>query len=573
MNLRRRPWMLEPLEPRWNPVSIPTGLLDRLNAAGLPLGPLTQLIGHSHTSTPQAQAPRVPAPGQVSHQANSARGALVQAVVNQAPTVTLGTVSGLRDGKYDAGSQFTIDGSATDPEDGALGASSLRWTVFYVANPGTPDVDRDGLSGRTHSRQAISGVSTLAFTPPTNSGVNSANVAYFIRLSALDSSGRFAPVKTLRINPNLVTLTLATNVPGLKLARNSNMVSTPSNFVSVVGHQYQLVAPGITNLAPVSYAFDNWSQGGDNIQYINAPATSTTYTANYRAVSTSGPIVVQAESLTLNGYQRVPLTTASGGQFIKATANIGSASGTFNGPDGRYLIHVVPFDETDGQSQVALRINSVQIASWILDEKRGSAVPDAKTRVMTYLGFFDLTQGSTIELRGQRNGSELAAFDNLVFTPVDSKLEFAMNTGGGFVGRFEADADYNIQEKLSLAVPSFLPTNLSQIANPANNNVYLKHRLGRDFTYTLPYFNAATTYLVRLHFSSDTYVAGQANFNVLANNSVVISNLDLFTAAGGAKRAFNREFTVQANSSGAIVLQFVQNSGAAMVWGIEIFSV
>jgi hypothetical protein len=50
----------------------------------------------------------------------------------------------------------------------------------------------------------------------------------------------------------------------------------------------------------------------------------------------------------------------------------------------------------------------------------------------------------------------------------------------------------------------------------------------------------------------------------------VLTNFDIFAAAGGAFTALTEQFTAVANSSGQIVIQFTTVVGNARVNGIEV---
>jgi hypothetical protein len=71
----------------------------------------------------------------------------------------------------------------------------------------------------------------------------------------------------------------------------------------------------------------------------------------------------------------------------------------------------------------------------------------------------------------------------------------------------------------------------------------------------------------------ENYVTGtgQREFNVLINGTQVLTNYDVYAAAGGQFMAVQKSFTTTANSSGQIVIQF--SSGAVqspMVSGIAV---
>jgi hypothetical protein len=109
------------------------------------------------------------------------------------------------------------------------------------------------------------------------------------------------------------------------------------------------------------------------------------------------------------------------------------------------------------------------------------------------------------------------------------------------------------------------------VANPAPQAVYQTDRFG-DFTYTLPNLTAGAAYTVNLHFAEIYWTAaGKREFNVLINGAQVLTNFDVFAAAGGENIAIVKSFPATASASGTITIQFT--TGAAdlpKVSGIEI---
>ena len=112
--------------------------------------------------------------------------------------------------------------------------------------------------------------------------------------------------------------------------------------------------------------------------------------------------------------------------------------------------------------------------------------------------------------------------------------------------------------------------NTANVTNPAPAAVY---QTGRDgvFSYTIPGFVAGSSQLIRLHFC-ETYwtAAGQRVFNVSINGTQVLTNFDIFAAAGGQNIANIQQFTENANSSGQYVIQFTSVVNNSIVSGIEI---
>src|SRR5205823_437445 len=78
---------------------------------------------------------------------------------------------------------------------------------------------------------------------------------------------------------------------------------------------------------------------------------------------------------------------------------------------------------------------------------------------------------------------------------------------------------------------------------------------------------------VRLHFAETFFTtAGSRTFNVTINGTQVLTNFDIFAAAGAANKAVIREFTLNADSSGVYTITTTSVVNSALVSGIEITS-
>jgi hypothetical protein len=143
----------------------------------------------------------------------------------------------------------------------------------------------------------------------------------------------------------------------------------------------------------------------------------------------------------------------------------------------------------------------------------------------------------------------------------------AINAGGASTGSFGSDNDY-----LGGAIYSTTTSiDTSGVSAPAPQAVYQSERWG-TFEYIIPNLTANHSYLIRLHESENFWTAaGQRQFNVVANGTQVLTNFDIYAAAGGQYKAVVVQFNVTADSNGKITLQFLP--GAAdepKVNGIEV---
>jgi len=125
----------------------------------------------------------------------------------------------------------------------------------------------------------------------------------------------------------------------------------------------------------------------------------------------------------------------------------------------------------------------------------------------------------------------------------------SINSGGAATGSFTADQYFSGGSTYT----NTRTIDTSQVGSvPAA--IFSTERYGA-MTYTIP--NRSGNQVVTLYFA-ETYVtaAGQRVFNVSINGSTVLSNFDIFAAAGGADRAIARTFNTTANASGQVVIQF-----------------
>jgi hypothetical protein len=171
-------------------------------------------------------------------------------------------------------------------------------------------------------------------------------------------------------------------------------------------------------------------------------------------------------------------------------------------------------------------------------------------------------QFTTVTDNAQVNGIEIIPST----PPPPSGIQ--INAGGSAASPFVADTDFTG----GTAVTSTNTVSTSGVTNPAPQAVYQSNRYG-TFSYAIPGLTAGKAYTVRLHFA-ETYwtAAGQRTFNVSLNGQQVLTNFDIFAAAGAANKAVVEQFTTTADSSGKITLQFTTVKDNAQVNGIEILS-
>jgi len=142
----------------------------------------------------------------------------------------------------------------------------------------------------------------------------------------------------------------------------------------------------------------------------------------------------------------------------------------------------------------------------------------------------------------------------------------AINCGGPAAGSFLADIYYDI----GTAFATGTAIDTTGVLNPAPMVVYQSQRYG-NVTYTLPYLTPNTSYNVRLHFAEIYWTApAQRRFNVLLNGVQVLSNFDIFSAAGASFKANIQSFNAISDKSGVIRVKLVTVTDNASINGLEI---
>ncbi len=129
---------------------------------------------------------------------------------------------------------------------------------------------------------------------------------------------------------------------------------------------------------------------------------------------------------------------------------------------------------------------------------------------------------------------------------------YRINCGGGDAAPFAADQYASIGSTASTG--SVIDS--SGVSNPAPQAVYQSVRYG-NFSYVLPNLTPGASYTVRLHFCENYWTqAGGRSFNVAINGSPVLTNFDIFAAAGGQFKAVAKQFNAAADASGQITVGF-----------------
>jgi PKD repeat protein len=191
-------------------------------------------------------------------------------------TAPLGTITAPVVGQtFRAGMRISFSGTATDPEDGVLPASAYEWkVVFHHADHFHPFIN------------SIPGVTSGSFVIP-RVGEQAPDQWYRVHLTVTDSHG-VQHTSFTDVLPQLTTIQLATNVPGVNVTLDGSPQEAPGEVQGVEGMLRTLGVTPVQTVGSKTYRFTGWSDGGAETHDIVIPRNFTTYVANFAQIG--GPV-------------------------------------------------------------------------------------------------------------------------------------------------------------------------------------------------------------------------------------------------------------------------------------------
>ncbi len=247
--------------------------------------------------------------------ASSVSDPITISVGNSAPSATIATPAAGT--TWRVGNVISFSGSATDPEQGTLPASALSWELVMQHCPS---------NCHQHTLQTYPGVASGSFTAPDHEYPSYLE----LRLTATDAGG-LADTETLRLDPQTVVLTFASSTAGLQLVVGSTQAAAPFTRTVIIGSANSVSAVSPQTLGGSSYTFSSWSDGGAQTHTIVAPASPTTYTANF---STGPPPSALVAAYSFDAGSGTTLADVSGRGH---TGTIAGATWSATGKNGGAL--------------------------------------------------------------------------------------------------------------------------------------------------------------------------------------------------------------------------------------------
>jgi beta-glucanase (GH16 family) len=435
--------------------------------------------------------------------------------------------------------------------------------IYYTTNGTTPTTASAVYSGpiTVSSSETLEAIATA--TGYTTSGVGSA--AYTISTAA--ATPTFSPAAGTYTSAQTVTISDATSGAKIYYTTNGSTPTTSSTLYS----------------GPITVSA---SETVEAIATATGHTTSGVGSATYTISTSSGMDVLDINTggATVGSY--VADEDFSAGTESSTTATISLSKVTNPAPEGVYqsqrfgnFTYTLPGFAAGSTYLVRLHFDEFY---WTAAGKREFNVLINGTQVLTDFDIFATAGGEDIAVVEQFNAVANASgqiviqfvsvIDNAEINGIEIQTsapttDIKIDSGGAASSSWLADEDFNTGSESSTTAT----INTSLVTNPAPQTVYQTERFG-DFTYTIPGLTAGASYTVNLNFAEIYWTAaGKREFNVLINGTQVLTNFDVFAAAGGEDIAIVKSFTATANSSGAITIQFT--TGAAdlpKVSGIEV---
>ena len=197
---------------------------------------------------------------------------------------------------YSGGDTIAYSGTATDPEDGPLGASAFRWTIQFWHD--------DGFAHFHPYLGPIDAVTSGTFDAAAG-GETSPNVWYRVILEVTDSSG-LTDTTFVDVSPITAQVTLDTAPTGLDVILDGATQTAPHVFTGVAGITRNIGTTTPQTPAATTYTFLGWSDAGALSHDITTPSVDTTFTASF----TSAP-VAQALALNVNEDSFIDVTLSA----------------------------------------------------------------------------------------------------------------------------------------------------------------------------------------------------------------------------------------------------------------------
>ncbi len=176
--------------------------------------------------------------------------------------------------RWHVGQRIAFAGRATDVEEGALPGTALSWSLILHHCPQDCHI---------HQLQDYPAVAAGAFQTIDHDYPSFLE----LRLTATDAGGLTATT-SLRLDPETVTVDLASDPPGLDLVAGIRRAPSPFTYTAIAGGLLSIGAPTPQTVGGVTHEFAAWSDGGAPTHDVRLGSAPARFTASFTSPAGGG---------------------------------------------------------------------------------------------------------------------------------------------------------------------------------------------------------------------------------------------------------------------------------------------
>ena len=329
--------------------------------------------------------------------------------------------------------------------------------------------------------------------------------------------------------------------------------------------QYQFAVPSGAYTVNLKFAEFWWTGAGQRI--FNVAINGQPVLSNFDIFAAAGGALVavdKAFAVTTTSAITIQFTSVLDYASVNAIEILPAS--------GQATVSVAPATATLTASQsqpfTATVTNTTNPAvTWTLSPASGAGTVSVSGNTATYTAPSSIAAGQTVTLTAT-SVADIAksASSQITLLPGSTFTATRVHSGGGAFTDPATGNVWSADTGFSGGNAFSTTSTVTDKANPSQAPLYQTQRFG-NFQYQFAVPSGA--YTVNLKFAEFWWTgAGQRIFNVAINGQPVLSNFDVFAAAGGALVAVDKAFAVTATS--AITIQFTSVLDFASVNAIEI---
>jgi myo-inositol-hexaphosphate 3-phosphohydrolase/glucose/arabinose dehydrogenase/lysophospholipase L1-like esterase len=275
-------------------------------------------------------------------------------VDNSPPVATIDTP--LSTFEWQTGQTIAFSGSGFDPDTGAMPPSTMSWRVLLH------HCDYDNPTDcHQHVEYQVSGVDTDSVLGPVHEYPSFLEIE--LTVTEPGTNG-LSDTTSVTIQPDIVTVTMATVPPGLELLFTTDQRPTPFTREAIVDGPVTISALSPQEMGGTTYVFDSWSDTGTATHNVTIPSTDVTYTATYVAVPPPPTVdSFTASPTTINQGESTTLAwTTTGASNVTIDNGVGTGAG-----DGNTIVspattttYTLTVTNTAGSDNATVTVNVIE---------------------------------------------------------------------------------------------------------------------------------------------------------------------------------------------------------------------